>query len=130
MISAAVDEIFEVADFLASAANSREAYVRSAVSRYYYSAYTSARAVESKVKADKTYSAMGAHMRVINKLLDYDGPDKSLFVKIGTELRRLKAVRSRADYNFENPVTTRTLIESKERAQRIIELCAMAHRKL
>lgn len=123
-------EIIDVADFIAIGSNDRQAYIRSAVSRYYYAAFSDARTLEHRVSAGREYSDIGMHMRVINKFLDYDGPEKKLIHRIGKELQRFKTVRTQADYILERDFPRVGVRESKARAERIMEWCQTARTKI
>lgn len=121
---------YDVARFVAQSAQSREAFVRAAVSRYYFAAYLSAKNIEHWLNPKGTRENLGVHMKTITNFLDYTGPSKRLMNKIGEELRRFKNMRAHADYEFGRQLSSRSAMESEERAKRIMRLCQEAEHVL
>ncbi len=123
-------DIHDVADFLADSGLACEAYIRAAVSRYYYAAFMTAKSLEPKIQTRQAVFDIGVHMRVINKFITYAGAEKALVIKIGNELKRLKQIRNRADYELDDTLSAKTLTESKARAAQIIKWCMTAQSAL
>ena len=75
---------------------SREAKLRSAISRAYYAAHGTGRNHLRAVDNDKTIPSGGeVHQYVINKFIGSSDKDR---VGVGSELKRLRADRNKADY--------------------------------
>ena len=93
-------EYFNLAKELAE--TSKEAELRSAVSRSYYSAFCLARNYLRDIQQDtklwrkKTYD-INAHQYVAEKFI-YNQSKSQIMIEIGKDLSRLRKMRNKADY--------------------------------
>jgi uncharacterized protein (UPF0332 family) len=93
-------EYFNLAKELAE--TSKEAELRSAVSRAYYSAFCLARNYLRDIQQDpklwrkKTYD-INAHQYVAEKFI-YNQSKSQIMIEIGKDLSRLRKMRNKADY--------------------------------
>lgn len=87
---------YDVGDYLANI--SEEAYIRSGISRYYYSGFCSVRNYLVETMGETEFNnGYNIHKRICDRLIDSEDDTE---VSIGEKLGDLKELRNYADYDW------------------------------
>ena len=107
----------ELAATNSDCSGNREAKLRSAISRAYYSAFCLARNYLRDIEKDPTLFRknrnINEHQYVANEFINHRNKNKNM-VKIGENLSRLRELRNKADYEdtmFNLPTQARTALK-------------------